>query len=221
DKTGTWLATGRDDKSRCFAPRKGNALDSAWLEAQLRKVKAIECSPSAAELASNDDVPYREVIETMDTAVKTGFIDVGLASPADLTVPLATATPKGALTECPASVIAIEAKAPAGQPAAAADQPPPAHSGPDTLAKAPVLIVTRDKIELHLGDATTAIATLAEARTQPGKLDKLTKALPASKGGGMLILQADESTPTTVINRVITTAKAAGYDNIMFAVKNR
>jgi hypothetical protein len=33
-------------------------------------------------------------------------------------------------------------------------------------------------------------------------------------------LQGDESTPASVINQVITTAKAAGYD-VLFAVKNR
>jgi hypothetical protein len=37
----------------------------------------------------------------------------------------------------------------------------------------------------------------------------------------MLILQADESTPTKVINLVVETAKSAGYDNVLFAVKNR
>jgi len=38
---------------------------------------------------------------------------------------------------------------------------------------------------------------------------------------GLAILEADESTDTRVINKVVVTAKAAGFDNLLFAVKNK
>jgi hypothetical protein len=38
---------------------------------------------------------------------------------------------------------------------------------------------------------------------------------------GLAILQADESTDMRVVNAVIHTGKAAGFDNVLFAVKNK
>ena len=38
---------------------------------------------------------------------------------------------------------------------------------------------------------------------------------------GLAILQADEKTDARLINRIVNTAKAAGFDNLLFAVKNK
>jgi len=38
---------------------------------------------------------------------------------------------------------------------------------------------------------------------------------------GLAILQADEGTDARLINKIVNTAKAAGFDNLMFAVKNK
>jgi biopolymer transport protein ExbD len=38
---------------------------------------------------------------------------------------------------------------------------------------------------------------------------------------GLAILQADESTDGQLINKIVSTAKAAGFDNLLFAVKNK
>ena len=38
---------------------------------------------------------------------------------------------------------------------------------------------------------------------------------------GLAILQADETTDIRVINKVVNTAKQAGFDNLMFAIKNK
>ena len=38
---------------------------------------------------------------------------------------------------------------------------------------------------------------------------------------GLAILQADESTDGLLINKIVNTAKAAGFDNLLFAVKNK
>jgi hypothetical protein len=38
---------------------------------------------------------------------------------------------------------------------------------------------------------------------------------------GLAILQADESTDARLINKIVVTAKAAGFDNLLFAVKNK
>ena len=38
---------------------------------------------------------------------------------------------------------------------------------------------------------------------------------------GLAILQADETTDARLINRIVNTAKAAGFDNLLFAVKSK
>jgi biopolymer transport protein ExbD len=38
---------------------------------------------------------------------------------------------------------------------------------------------------------------------------------------GLAILQADEGTDARLINKIVNTAKAAGFDNLLFAVKNK
>jgi biopolymer transport protein ExbD len=38
---------------------------------------------------------------------------------------------------------------------------------------------------------------------------------------GLAVLQADETTDVRLINKIVNTAKAAGFDNLLFAVKNK
>jgi biopolymer transport protein ExbD len=38
---------------------------------------------------------------------------------------------------------------------------------------------------------------------------------------GLAILQADEGTDARIINKIVITAKASGFDNLLFAVKNK
>lgn len=38
---------------------------------------------------------------------------------------------------------------------------------------------------------------------------------------GLAILQADQTTDVRLINKIVNTAKAAGFDNLLFAVKNK
>jgi biopolymer transport protein ExbD len=66
-----------------------------------------------------------------------------------------------------------------------------------------------------------------------GRIDKdLQKACDDAKSGlrpkpgqicpdGLAILQADEGTDARLINKIVNTAKLAGFDNLLFAVKNK
>ena len=66
-----------------------------------------------------------------------------------------------------------------------------------------------------------------------GRIDKdLQKACDDAKNGlrpkpgqicpdGLAILQADEGTDARLINKIVNTAKLAGFDNLLFAVKNK
>jgi hypothetical protein len=48
-------------------------------------------------------------------------------------------------------------------------------------------------------------------RPQPGKICP----------DGLAILQADQDTDVRLINKIVNTAKAAGFDNLLFAVMNK
>ena len=72
------------------------------------------------------------------------------------------------------------------------------------------------KEEVGLGKLPKDLAKACEEakqniRPQPGRICP----------DGLAILQADESTDVRLINKIVNTAKAAGFDNLLFAVKNK
>jgi biopolymer transport protein ExbD len=78
-----------------------------------------------------------------------------------------------------------------------------------------------------------AAAKKIKEEVQTGKINKdLQKACEEAKNNirpqpgkicpdGLAILQADEGTDVRVVNKIVNTAKAAGFDNLLFAVKNK
>ena len=88
------------------------------------------------------------------------------------------------------------------------------------------------KIE-KLYERLQAAATFIKDEVDKGKIpEDLKKACEDAKQNvrpqpghicpeGLAILQADEATDTRVVNKVVVTAKAAGFDNLLFAVKNK
>jgi len=203
--TGIWLATSKD--GRCFAPKKDD-YDWAWLEDELKAVHAkFDCGPSL-ELAATPGVKYDDVIHAMDISVKVGLLNVGLAQPEELVVQFSGTAPR----VCPAPTLI---KVPPAELTAA---PPPKlpRSGTDTLAQAPVIIVTKDAIMFD----GKLVVTLGQANAGGGVLDELAKAMPVSQRG-VVILQADKDTPSNVVNRIVATTKSRGYDNVLFAVKKK
>ena len=228
---GTWIATGKDPASRCFAARKDNKIDNAWIESELGQYKTKDCRPSV-ELGAAGDVKYQDVITAMDVAVKVGLTDVGLSPPEELPVPFKDSkAPKGP-QHCPATTIASSdaagsgagsgSTAAAGHHQAGTRTVPPA-TGP-ALKDAEIVIVTKDEIMLHTPGATgsgaESVMKVKDAMTGSGPLKDLARELPASTDG-LLIIQADQDTSAIVINRIVVTAKAGGYDNVLFAVKNK
>ncbi len=72
------------------------------------------------------------------------------------------------------------------------------------------------KEEIALGKIPKDLAKACDEakqsiRPQPGKICP----------DGLAILQADETTDVRLINKIVNTAKAAGFDNLLFAVKNK
>jgi biopolymer transport protein ExbD len=94
----------------------------------------------------------------------------------------------------------------------------PAPGGAADMKSAPVVVVTKSEITVA-GEKTDE---LKDAATGTGELKGLALKLakPAS-ADAPVIIQADQDTPATVINRIVLTIKTAGYDNVLFAVKNK
>jgi biopolymer transport protein ExbD len=71
-------------------PKKADVHDWEKLETTLKEHKASAFFADrsnievAGESTSQAPVPYQDVIQTMDVAIKVGFIDVGLTDPAGL-----------------------------------------------------------------------------------------------------------------------------------------
>lgn len=71
-------------------PKKGDQQDWEKLESTLKEHKASAFFADrsnievAGESTTQAPVPYQDVIQTMDVAIKVGFIDVGLTDPAGL-----------------------------------------------------------------------------------------------------------------------------------------
>ena len=84
-----WVGVSRVNDFERIA-RTGASYDWPALEAALRRHKASALFDQktaieiAADSTANSPVPYQAVIATMDTAVRAGFVDVGLTDPAGL-----------------------------------------------------------------------------------------------------------------------------------------
>ena len=210
-KDGLWIGTGQGIRGRCFSPAKDGILDFEWLERQLRHYDGMDCKP-LVELAADKDVSYQDVIHAMDTAVKVGLVDVGLTDAKSLPVMLGGVA-DGTPADCNNGSVHVAAGAKPPSPSV----PPVATSGTDNLKHAPVVIITRDEIEV----AGKTIVKLSELGTGAANITELAAALPKAPADAMAILQADRDTPMNVMNRVVQTLKAAGYSNLLFAVKNK
>lgn len=208
DTGGAWLGAPPD--VRCFAPRAGTDLDVGWLDAELKRLRAAIDStrcPSRVELAVTADATYKEAIAAMDAATRAGFTAVSLVAPGALAMSFAGPPPTA--TTCGDTV---DVGTPTGATAPGAVS---ASTRTHVSATTPIIVVT--------GDAITAnrkqVATLAEASQSEGPIPALANAIGTAGGDRTIILQADAATSARVMNRVVETAGRAGFDEVIFAVK--
>ncbi|HEU0031965.1 MAG TPA: hypothetical protein VFQ53_15135 [Kofleriaceae bacterium] len=203
DRDGTWLRAGTT--TRCFARYADGHVDRDWLARQLETARNA-CHPSISVVAS-DGIAYQALIDAMDVIVAIGYPDVGLAARDDARIFDGAKRSK-------------DCAAPHKQTALPAPRTIPASGGgPDALQSAPVVIVTRDELMFSTGGDRRTLAKLSELGT--GTLDALAAAFPKDPKHRLWILQADVATPATLVHRIVETAKTAGYDSVLFAVKNR
>ena len=84
----------------------------------------------------------------------------------------------------------------------------------------------------ELKEALEASAQAIKQTIDSGKDERVNRACEKQKQGlraedgnacplGLAILQADKDTDARVINKIVNTAKIAGFDNLFFAIKNK
>ncbi|HEY1546665.1 MAG TPA: hypothetical protein VGG28_02530 [Kofleriaceae bacterium] len=200
DADGTWIATGSDQS--CFAPRDGS---NDWLRHELQSFVSTTC-PLAVTVRVAPGVPFQTTIDTLVRVRESGA--TGALARFDDARRFGTRPP--ARRPPPAHC---------KPPHDAAPQPPvlPLVQPSRALPAAPMISVSRTELFVNGRSIVKLDAVLKRDRFQ---IDELVAALPkpaASKG--VAILAADESTDARVINLIVYSAKAAGYDNLLFAVQ--
>jgi biopolymer transport protein ExbD len=90
-------------------------------------------------------------------------------------------------------------------------------SAPGSLPKdAPVIAVTKTAI-LVRGAAVIELSAIPPGDSLPALVQALGKPTATTTA----ILQADAATDARLIARIVAATKAAGYDNLLFAVKSQ
>jgi biopolymer transport protein ExbD len=209
---GIWL---RDASTQSVVAPCGSEIDSAALGGRLcAMAKAAPPGCTAVEVAAEPGVEYQQLIAVMDAAMAVGLRDVGLTDPGGLSLPLRDPAGPGdrVAPACGDPVPGCPAAPPGGASATA-----PAGG---LLADAVVVVVPTDGSVTINGKQ---VATAAEAKAGD-RIERLYEELHAKRdpaGASPIVLQVDRSIDARLVNRIVVTCQAAGYTNILFAVRNK
>ena len=216
-KESVWI---RDADKQGVIAACGGEIDRAAVQLRLCTVaSSLPSHCTAIEVAADTGVAYRQLIDVMDAAITAGFPDVAVTDPPSLSLQLREpADPSDAVTAGCGAPVAPCPPRPAGGAA-------PAASGPllgdrTGVEDAVVITVPADGSVLVNGKS---VASAREAKTGD-RIEPLHRALrdrAALGANRAAILQVDRSVDSRLLNRIIATAKAAGYDQLMFAVKRK
>jgi len=157
-----------------------------------------------AFLTADDNLKYQDVIAVMDSIMKLGLVNISLGKAGDTPTPKKTTRPQP-------NIDMKWVKGADGKLTLQGTLDPMSGNAvsKDTL----VLVITKTQVTFKgevLGKPDDAAIDV-----------KIAAKLPPSPKDPTLIIQADASTSSATINRVITAASNQGYTNVLFAVKNK
>lgn len=181
------------------AYKPGASIDLAALKPAVGKCNA--------NVWAEDKIAYQDVINVMDATTKVGITDVGIGSPTDTR----TEPAKPPKPTAPSGWTMTTTTSPDGKLTITGHMDPNAPK--DKLLGMPILIMTKTDVQL----AGKTIAKVSDEEL----IDKVAKALPPNPKNPTLILQADRELPFSTIAAAVKAAQASGYDNLLFAVKNK
>ena len=226
-KSGVWI---RDPSLQGVIAPCGGEIDRSAVQLRLCSMaSSLPPSCTAIEVAAETGIPYRHLIEVMDAAIAAGFPDVGISDPAGLSLQFREpADPGDAVSArcgapppaCPPRPAATGAQLPPAQPTVPPVLPLPKDRA--GLVDAVVIVVPADGTVLIAGkQVASAREASAGERIEP--LYAALRALPAPASGAArtAVLQVDRDVDAKLLNRVIATAQAAGYQQLLFAVRSK
>jgi biopolymer transport protein ExbD len=208
---GVWIG---DEKTQGVAAPCGGEIDRAAVKERLCGLAgSLPAGCDAIQIAADAGVRYQQVVDLMDLARSVGLSRIGLTDPGSLAVPLRE-------PPAPSDTLAARCGAPVPECPPRPGTGGAAGAGAAGVEDAVVMAVPADGSVLVGGEV---VASAAEASAGE-RIEPLFQALRArSLAGGWqertAILQADRAVDARVVNRVIATAHAAGYRNLLFAVK--
>jgi biopolymer transport protein ExbD len=221
-RAGAWVG---DANGGRFASSCKGEPDVAAIATALCDWAAANPGCGGLEIAAAGGVSYQQVVSVMDAAIRIGRTDIGVSDKPQASFPAKATAAQQLPASCGAPVKACAAPA-ATKPPIVVMAPGPATSkarvptGPGDLSGAdladvPVLIIAPDatiSLDGHKLAGSDPVAALDQSLRAHAPATS-----PAARG--LLVLQADKATDAALLNRVMRTARDAGYDNILFAVK--
>lgn len=213
DVAGTWIGAPSD--VRCF---KDGAPDPTWIRSEFarlaRSLDAEGCRP-VIELGASPGVTYDHIIAAAEGVRAAGYRDFDLVAPASLAMSFRDAPQRAECVGTPDTTKRPQKPRPA--PASPPPFPGPPEPGePDR----PMVMLRRVEISTDaiLVDGQHVVAL--DAIAQAGPIAELAEALgAATPDAHAVVVSAARSTDASLVHRAVDTAKAAGYDQLGFAVE--
>jgi biopolymer transport protein ExbD len=202
-RDGIWVGDGTRNRFAATCPGGKPDLAAVTTELCARTAAGVTCD--GAEIAAAAGTPYQSIIDLMDATLGAGAPDIGIVDPAQLSVkfPARAARSERLPAGC-GQALARCGNATAGLP----DPHPQPRSD---LTGVPVLAVT-----------ATGALTLDGKKLAIDDLPRALRALPPPTSPaqkGTLILQADRTIDSKLIQRIMTATQSAGFSNVLFAIQ--
>lgn len=189
-----------DGAVRTIARRDGAIDHDALRAASVPSDASADCA-GIATVSARGDVTYQDLVTAMDAALSAGRTDIGLVGGSSAMYPDPPRRPQPTEQEVIDSL-----------------------GKPRFGASTPLVIMTRTSIRIEIAKQETIIDDVepigdADALTSLHEALREARAAAASTDESVLLLQADRATPARLVIDASSAARAAGYDNVLFAVK--
>ena len=215
DPGGTWIGAPAD--VRCYAPFKTAAPDAEWIAAELlrlrEKIDPRACRP-VVEVGAVTGITYRQIVTVFEGLRGAAFNDLDVVEPAALSMTFDAAPRAGNCTGL------LDTNKAARKPKRKRPPPPPPPPvspggiGGDLVAIQRIS-VSRDAI-FHNGRRIVGIAELPAGN---GAIVSLANALgTATDDSNSVVMSPDASTDATLLHRIVSTVKGAGYEYMSFEI---
>jgi biopolymer transport protein ExbD len=190
------------DRVARSVPKHGGTIAAAALKAELEPADPKAACAKAVSITARGDVTYQELVAVMDIAIASGRTDVSLFGRQENGYPTRRRLQQPTDDEFMAALA----------------------KDPFDPAVVPITLISTTEIELRWKGEKIIIddrAPLGDESAMQGLQEQLREARSTESpaAGGVVVLQADRSTPAQLVIETSNAMRAAGYHSILFAVQ--